>query len=119
MSLPSLRDALPVFLETRAQIRGRRATRGIPGRDHDVDRRQVVLVRAKRLARKPLDDIARDSATEGARCDGQTQPRTVFIVGQYGQTKIGVGEFFAALPHGTEFRGLVQTLARLEGQSLA
>ena len=118
MALPSLRNVFPVFFKAGAQIRGLRPARGIPGGNHDIDGRQVVLMHAKGFTGEPFDDITRHGGAQGARGNGQSQPRTVLIVGQYRQTEIGVGEFFAALPYGTEFRRLVQTLARLEGQSL-
>ena len=107
-----------MFLQTGAQVRGRREPRRIPGRDHDIHRRQAVLVHPEGLARETLDAIARHSRAEGARRNGQTQPWIILIIGQHRQTKISVGEFSAALPYGAKFGRLVQTFARLERQRL-
>jgi len=69
---PSSADRLPVFVETRAQCARRGMARAVAGRDGDVDRRQGMLIQAKRLARDALDAIARDGAAESACRDRKT-----------------------------------------------
>jgi hypothetical protein len=118
IALPSLRDALPMSLETGAQILRLRMTRGVARRHGDVDRRQVMLVQAKGFPGKALDAIARHGAPEGARCNRQAQSRMTFIVGQNRQAKEGVGQSSAALPYGAKLSRLMQTLARLEIQPI-
>ena len=75
-----------------------------------------MLIQAKGLARKSLDPVARHGGAEGACRYRQTQPRTTFMIGQNRQTKIRIGQLFAALPGCTKFGRLMQTLARLEPQ---
>jgi hypothetical protein len=118
IALPSLRDALPMFLETGAQILRLRMTRGVARRHRDVDRWQVMLVQTKGFPRQALDAVARYGAAEGTCCNRQAQSWMTFIVGQNRQTKEGVGQSFAALPYGAKLGRLVQTLARLELQPI-
>ncbi len=72
IALPSLRDVLPMFLETGSQLFRLRNARGGARRHCDVDRRQHLLVQAKRLARESPDALAVDRSTKSARCDRQT-----------------------------------------------
>ena len=77
-----------------------------------------MLVQTKGLSREAFDAIARDRGTEGSGCDAQPQSRKGFMIGQDRQTKKSIGKLFAAPLHITKFCRLVQTLARLERQSL-
>jgi len=72
IALPSLRDVLPMFFETGSKLFRLSKPRGIARRHCDVDRRQHVLVQAKRLARESLDAIADHGSTKSARRDRQT-----------------------------------------------
>jgi len=72
IALPSLGDILPMFLETGSKLLRLRKPRGVACRHRDVDRRQHVLVQAKRLARQSLDTIAGHGSAERARRDRQT-----------------------------------------------
>ena len=72
IALPSLRDVLPMFLETGSKLLRLRTARGVACRHCDVDRRQHVLVQAKRLARESLDAIAGHGTAKSARRDRQT-----------------------------------------------
>ena len=116
IALPSLRDVLPMLLEARAQLFGLCALGGIPGRHHDIHRRQAVLIQPKALTCEPLDAIACHGGAEGARCDGQSQPRATGLIGDNGQTEVGVGYPLATLPYGAKLGRLMQALARLERQ---
>ncbi len=119
IALPSLRDVFPMFRETRAQVQGSRKARRVPRRDHDIHRRQVVLVHSKGLAGQPFDAVTCHGGAERACRNGQAQPWTLPIIGQYRQTKIGVEKLLTALPDGAKFGRLMQSLARLEHQPLA
>ena len=116
-ALPSL-DALPMSVETGAQILRLRMPRGVARRHSDVDRRQSMLVQTKGFPCEALDTIARYGCAEGARRDRQAQPWMTFIIGQNRQAEEGVGQPSAALPNGAKFGRLVQTLARLEIQPI-
>jgi hypothetical protein len=75
-----------------------------------------MLVQAKGFSSQTLDTIAGNGGRAGARRYRQSQSRTRFMVSQNRQAKVGVGEFFSALPNLAKFGRLVQTLARLERQ---
>ncbi len=75
-----------------------------------------MLVQAKGLARKALDAVARHGGAERARSDSQTQAGTFFMIGQDRQTKVRVGQLFAALPDLAKLDRQVQALTRLERQ---
>jgi hypothetical protein len=93
--------------------------RGISRRHHDVDRRQLMLVQAKRFARETLDAVARDGRAECAGRHRETKARANFMVCNNRQTEIDIAQAPAALPNGAKFGRLVQPLARLEPQPLA
>jgi len=61
-----------MFFETGSKLFRLSKPRGIARRHCDVDRRQHVLVQAKRLARESLDAIADHGSTKSARRDRQT-----------------------------------------------
>ncbi len=103
-----------MHVQTRAQRSWARSAGGLARIHGDIDRRQRVLVQAKGLSREALDAVACNGGTKGARGDAQTQTRITFMIGHDRQTKIGVGEFFAALPNLAKFGRLMQSLARLE-----
>lgn len=107
-----------MLLEAGTQLFGLRVTRGVPCGHHDIDRRQFVLIQAKRFARQPLDAVARHGGAECARRYCQTQSRRTFLIGHNRQAKIGIAQLLATLPNRTEFGRLVQPLARLECQPL-
>jgi hypothetical protein len=118
IGLPSLRDVFPMFLEAGAQLRRRSETRGIARRHSHIDRRQCMLVQPKGFASQAFDAIACHGCAEGASRNRQPQPRMTFIIGQNRQTEKRVAQSLAALPKGTKFGRLMQSLARLERQPL-
>jgi len=73
-----------MFIETCAQILRRRMPRGIARGDGHIDRRQQMLIQAKRLARNALDAVACNGAAESAGGDCEPQARVSFMVGQHG-----------------------------------
>ena len=75
-----------------------------------------MLIQSKGFSCQAFDAVACDCAAEGSRRYAQTQSRKGFMIGQNQQTKIGIGEFFAAPLHVSKFGRLVQSLARLERQ---
>jgi hypothetical protein len=118
IGLASLRDVLPMFLEADSQIRECGAARRVACRHSDVDRWQSMLVQAKGFSRQAFDTITRDGAAEGAGRDRETQSRVTFMIGEYRNTEVRVGQPASALPDRTKFGRLMQTLARLERQPL-
>ena len=116
-ALPS-QNALPMSVETGAQILRLRMTRGVARRHRDVDRREGMLVQTEGFPCKTLDTIARHGGAEGARRNRQAQPWMTFIIGQDRQAEEGVGQSSAALSNGGKLGRLMQTLARLEIQPI-
>jgi hypothetical protein len=82
MALPSLCDRGPKFVQARSQIMRRGTARGLVSSDGDIDRRQSMLIQAKRLTRDALDAIARNGRAECSRGDCQPQARISFMIGQ-------------------------------------
>jgi len=107
-------DALPMPQQARAQIGRRRAARAVAHRHRDIDGREGMLVQAKGLAREALQEVARDRAAAGTRRYREPEAWMIFVVGEYRQCKVRVGESLAALPYLAKFGRLVQSLARLE-----
>jgi hypothetical protein len=105
-----------MLVETRTQFAWAGLARRVSRRDGDIDRRQGILVQAKRLSCKAFDAIARDRSAEGSRRYTQTQASTGFMIGQDRQTKKCIGKLFAVTLDFAKFGRLVQTLARLERQ---
>ena len=118
IGLPSLRDALPMFLEADSQIVKRSNARSVACRHSDVDRWQFVLVQTKGFSRQALDTVAGHGAAERTSRYRQTQSRMTFTIGEYRHTEVRVGQPSAALPDRAKFGRLMQTLARLERQPL-
>jgi hypothetical protein len=77
-----------------------------------------MLVQAKRFASQAFDAIARYGSAEGACRDREAKARMTFIIAKNRQTEKGVAQSLAALPKGTKFGRLMQSLARLERQPL-
>ena len=118
IDLPSLRDVLPMFLKADSQIQGRSHARRVACRHSDVDRRQIVLVQTKGFSRQALDTVAGHGGAESTSRYRQTQSRMTFIIREYRDAEVRVGQPSAALPDRAKFSRLMQTLARLERQPL-
>ena len=103
-----------MLIETGAQVAALGRSRGFARRDRYIDRRQGVLVQAKRFPCQAFDAIALDGVAESARRNAQTEARIAFTIGQNRETEKRIGEFFAAPLHVAKFGRRVQTLARLE-----
>ena len=112
----SLRDRLPMLVQTGTQfVRGCMACGGLRG-DGDVDRRQCFLVQTKGLARETLDAIARDRGAEDPRGDRKPQTRMADLICENGQDEIRIGESPATLFDRTKFSRQMQSFGRLERQ---
>ena len=77
-----------------------------------------MLVQAKGFASQAFNAIARYGGAEGACRDRETKARVTFIISENRQTEKRVAHSLAALPKGTKFGRLMQSLARLERQPL-
>jgi hypothetical protein len=77
-----------------------------------------MLVQAKGFASQAFNAIARYGRAEGTGRDREPEARVTFIIGKNRQTEKRVAQSLAALPKGTKFGRLMQSLARLERQPL-
>ena len=77
-----------------------------------------MLVQTKGFSRQALDTVAGHGGAESTSRYRQTQSRMTFIIREYRDAEVRVGQPSAALPDRAKFSRLMQTLARLERQRL-
>jgi hypothetical protein len=82
--------------------------------DHDIDRRQFMLVLSKRFANEPLDAIASHGVADDPRGDRESEARDAAVIAAREDRKRAVGGAARVTIHAIEFGFGLETLRRFE-----
>jgi hypothetical protein len=113
------RNALPQRNQVLVKLRPCSVARTAARADNQIDSRQLVLVKAKRLADYPSNPVPLDTAARRPNRHGKAEPRPAFVVPECRHAKESIAKPSAARIGRIEVRLTTQTLLRGEGKPVS